>query len=172
VTDDRPVNFLSDADWAAAQRMVPIVCVDAVPMRRVGRRLEVGLIQRHNPFGSDPVWCHIGGRVMRDELVTSALRRHLDDALDTLEFDVAGDLQPAYVMQWLPGGPTSQAPWAGTDPRRHAISLCYPIHVVTAPRCRTGGEALAFGWFAPGALPAVWPGIEHVVEAVVARAFA
>jgi hypothetical protein len=90
-----------------------------------------------------------GGRVLRDEFLTSALLRHLSDSLDAIEVPFADDLQPVYVMQWLPNGPTADAPWVGTDPRKHAVSLCYPISVDYLPR--------------------IWPGTKHLVGVVVAR---
>jgi len=147
--------------------------VDALLIRRRAAVTEVGLIQRHNPFGPEPMWCHIGGRVRRNEILTAALRRHLDDSIDNVEVPLVGDVQPVYVMEWLTGGPTDDAPWAGTDPRKHAISLCYAIPVAEDLMCRPGGEALYFRWFEPAELDdldGVWPGTKHLVNAVLSRA--
>ena len=121
---EQSTNWLSETEWQAVQSMVPILCSDAVPVRRVDGTVQVGLIQRHNPVGDAPVWCQIGGRVWRDELLTSALRRHLADALDGIEVPPEGHMQPVYVKQLLADG-SAVAPWVGTDPRKHAVTLCH-----------------------------------------------
>lgn len=168
---EHPAGYLSADDWSAAQRNVPILCVEAIPVRRVGERVEVGLIQRHNPFGAPPLWCQIGGRVLRGEALIDALRRHLADALDQSPA-IAADAQPVYAMEFFPDGPTAGVPWAGTDPRQHSVSLCYPVRLPADVGHREGGEALAFAWFdraAVDALDTAWPGTRHLVASVLAR---
>ena len=82
------------------------------------------------------------------------------------------DPQPLYVMQFLPSGPVAEAPWAGTDPRKHSVSLCYLVSVSTDPVCWTGGEALNFKWFGVdelAGLAQMWPGASHLIDALLAR---
>ena len=169
---DVALRWVNESEWACAQEWVPILCVEAVLVRGAHDSLQVGLIQRYSPFGTDPVWCQIGGRVMRNEVLTSALTRHISGAVSDVSVDLGTDPQPLYVMQFLPSGPVAEAPWAGTDPRKHSVSLCYLVSVSTDPVCRTGGEALNFKWFGVdelAGLTQMWPGASHLIDALLAR---
>lgn len=141
--------FLSDSDWRWVQQSVPIVCVDAVPLRRSasGEALQVGLILRDTPHQGRR-WCMVGGRVMRDQTLAEALTRHLRQTLgDAVQFSIGEDPQPLYVSQYF----TARRPVGVIDPRQHSVAMNYCVDVrgdVTA-----GGEAHDFAWFEPGRLP-------------------
>ncbi len=92
--------WISDDEWDRIQSMVPIACVDFVPIQRApdGQVRRVGLIRRRYPDGRE-VWCHLGGRIRYGETVASALQRHCDTTIDVQPNDVQSiDVQPNDVQ--------------------------------------------------------------------------
>jgi len=165
---------LDDALWQQVQRSVPILCVDVVPYRRVGDRLEVGLIRRTFAETPDEVWCHLGGRVRHGETTDEAVRRHLVETLDLADparAEIGVDPQPHHVMQWFPGA-LRAGPTYGDDPRKHALSLCFALDLGPDLRARLGGEGRELRWFAARNVqgPGLWPGTAHLVAATLAGA--
>jgi hypothetical protein len=77
-----------------------------------------------------------------------AVKRQLIDTLGKeISFEIASASQPTYVAQYRPFiGDGFQL-----DPRQHAIGLTYCIEITGEPRAQ--GEASAFDWFEPRALP-------------------
>lgn len=163
------VGHIPEERWQYIQSVIPIACVDVVVVRRpVGhRRVEsIGLITRTNPFGSQPIWCHVGGRIDLGETISEAVSRHVRESL-TVEADIAPDIQPGYVMQWFPEPASSIY---GRDPRKQAVSLCFLVDLPESETPIPGGEALRFGWFTPSeSLPEpLWPGTARLVERLLA----
>jgi ADP-ribose pyrophosphatase YjhB (NUDIX family) len=128
---------------------VPILCVDLVPVRRPGDPgVEVGLIRRAMPGGRSSVWCHLGGRVRRNETLRAALLRPLHETLEGVQVDLPLDPQPRHVVQWFPAsGPLETGPALGSDPRQHAVALVFPVTLVGTPVARPGSEASDFRWW-------------------------
>jgi ADP-ribose pyrophosphatase YjhB (NUDIX family) len=166
----RPATWLGDEAWAAVQQAVPIACVDLLPFRPAGPGTsEVGLVRRATPFGPDPRWCHMGGRIRYGETLRDALLRHLHETVDGATVELPPDPQPAYVMQWF-ATPTDRAGDGvayGWDPRRHAVALCFAVTMAGDPVPVPGGEALEFGWFTIEDVAAMgerlWPGTADLV---------
>ena len=160
--------WLDDATWGAVQRTVPITCVDLLPFRAGGA--EVALVLRATPFGPEPRWCHMGGRVRYGETVRAALLRHLHETVSGAEVALPADPQPDYVMQWFadPVDPGRDGVAYGWDPRRHAVALCFAVELTGEPVPVPGGEALRFGWFETDALDGLdlWPGTAELVAAM------
>ncbi|MCP2638101.1 DUF4916 domain-containing protein [Microbacterium sp. HD4P20] len=160
------MTFLPDELYATIEQSIPIACVDFVPIRRLNRGTEVGLILRESPFGR--VWCHLGGRIHRGETIRQAITRH---AVTTLGVDVVLSLdpQPDFVYQWFP---SDIAPRNGTshgdDPRKHAIGLSYAVELEAQPSPR--GEALDFQFVSAEGLPVrTWPGSTELIRELVRR---
>jgi ADP-ribose pyrophosphatase YjhB (NUDIX family) len=165
-------GWLSDEDYDRVQRSVPIACVDFVPVRRDagGAVVQIGLIRRHTPFDGKTMWCHLGGRVNRDETIAEALRRHGQVITGgTLHFDVGN--RPLAVMEWF-AEPHVTAVLQGSDPRKHSIGLCYVAEAVGEFEARPGSEALAFDWFRPDDVAGLqtWPGVTALIRAVLSVA--
>ncbi len=113
--------------WLKVQDLMPILCVDVVPVQMVsGSVLKYGLITRPFPSSGQVVHCQIGGRVNRLETIRDAIIRHVVDALPLAEFDLPDDPQPDYVMQWFPAADQSRF---GHDPRKHAVSLSFRLEI-------------------------------------------
>jgi len=142
-------NWLEAEDWKWVQDTVPVVCVDAAPLRvdAAGEIQRIGLIFRETPHQGRK-WCMVGGRVFRNESLAEAMGRHLRETLgDALRFQIRPDEQPLYVSQYF----THQREVGTLDPRQHAVAMNYCVAV--EGDVSAAGEALDFGWFSPSELP-------------------
>ncbi len=163
---DPDAGFLPVEHFEEVQARVPVVCVDLVPVLRgpLGTVTHVGLIRRTSPFDGREVWCQVGGRVRRSETLADAGNRHLVDALGVNAF-AEPDPRPGCVMQWFPD---RKGPRWGSDPRKHAVSLCFLIDLSGLYEVQPNGEALDFAWFpVPVGLPPAdetWPGTDVLIS--------
>lgn len=161
-------QWLDEAAWADVQRNLPILCVDALPLRLSQRKghLEVGLILRNTPHQGRR-WCLIGGRVLRGELLIEAVRREWVDALgDSLVFGKML-LETPQIFEYRPDG----LPGRPHDPRKHAVSATYAVWTDGAGHAQ-GKEAIEFKWFETVEIDAVLMGFgqETVVKDLILRA--
>lgn len=143
--------WLSNDDWKFVQSLVPIACVDVLPIRLSPQlsklRFDVGLIYRETPHQGRR-WCLIGGRLLRNEALCEAISRQLREALGPdVYFDVTEDIQPVYVAQYF----SEPRQLGGVDPRQHAVGLIFAVSIEGNVQLR--GEAISFQWFQPTALP-------------------
>ncbi len=144
-------NWLSDKDWENVQKLMPIICVDIIPFRNIEKRkktltLEIGLILRLAPIKKK--WCFIGGRILKDETVTSAIRRQLNNTLGfNIQYILEKDPQPVYIAQYF----TKKTNNYGFDPRQHAIGLAYFLNLEGEAKAQD--EALDFKWFNINEIP-------------------
>lgn len=132
-------GVLNDAQWASVQDLVPIVCVDMLPVRERPSGMQVGLILRATPHQGRR-WCLIGGRVRLDETLIEAAHRHWTDAVgDSLPFRLLeAPIVVEYAKDALSGRPH--------DPRKNAIAVTYRAQADGLATAR-GAEALDFRWF-------------------------
>lgn len=151
-------GWIEDDEWHRIQASVPILCVDALPIRRIGSVAEVGLILRETPHQGRR-WCLLGGRVRRDEALADALTREWQSALGNRcgMASVSGPTVIEYQPDAVAGRPH--------DPRQHAVALTYAVTTADEPTI-SGPEALAFRWFDPYELDATIMGFGQ--ETVVA----
>lgn len=164
---------IPDDLWATIQSSVPIVCVDVVPVRDCGDSLQVGLIRRRFADTGHPVWCHLGGRVNYGETTDEAVVRHLRSTLVEAHVDLSADPQPHHVMQWFPPQVRTGNTY-GDDPRKHAVSLCWALHLGDDLTVRDGGEGSELAWFDADlsglSSSSVWPGSTHLIARTLAGA--
>lgn len=162
------LETLSTREWRRMQQKMPIPCFDFVPVQRddSGALTHYGLILRRTPFPEGSLWCHLGGRVRKDETTRQAVLRHLDQTLMTQPAPLPQDPQPQYVMQWFQN-PAIDLDLYGRDPRKHAISQCFVLTIDASAKARPNGEGLEFCWFnitdVPPGVP-LWPGTRHLLE--------
>ncbi len=150
---DRPMTemtetasgWLSPDELEAARARMPILYVDAVPVRvdDTGTVTHVGLLLR---IGSDGTVSRalVSGRVLHHERVRDALLRHLEKDLGPVALPrVPVSPQPFTIAEYFPT--PGVTPYH--DPRQHAVSLAYVVPV--AGDCSPRQDALDFAWFTP-----------------------
>jgi len=145
--------WLSDDEMQAVRAHLPIVYVEAVPVRLdgAGRLVSVGLLLAPTPDGSISRTL-VTGRVLHGETIRAAVLRH-----------IAKDLGPMAI----PRLPVSPAPFTVaeyfpdpqitgfSDPRQHAVSLVFVVPV--DGDCQPSQSALDLTWLSPA--EAVSPGV-------------
>ena len=138
-------GWLSDDDLETVRANVPIVYVDAVPVRvdSLGNVIEVGMLLRVAADGSISRMV-VTGRVLFNERVREALMRHCEKDLGPLAFPrVPANPTPFTVVEYFPDPDRS----GFYDPRHHAVSLAYVVPV--EGQCEPTQEALDLTWFSP-----------------------
>ena len=86
-TPDPNSGWLSDEELAETRRRLPLLYVEAVPVRvdGLGRVTEVGILLRANSEGA-MTRTLVSGRVMFGETLRDALFRHLEKDLGPMAF--------------------------------------------------------------------------------------
>src|SRR3954453_558524 len=138
-------GWLSREDMDAARDRLPILYVDAVPVRvdDHGTVTSVGLLLRIGEDGQVKR-ALVSGRVLYHERVRSALLRHLEKDLGPLALPrVPAMLQPFTIAEYFP----TPGVTAFHDPRQHAVSLAYVVPV--EGDCAPQQDALELTWFSP-----------------------
>ena len=142
---ERPAGWLSADEIRTARSQLPILYVDAVPVRvdDSGDVVAVGLLLRVTPEGVMSR-ALVSGRVMYHERVRDALLRHIEKDLGPVALpQIPAAPQPFTVAEYFPTpGITSYH-----DPRQHAVSLAYVVPVLGD--CRPQQDALDLAWLTP-----------------------
>lgn len=138
-------SWLAEDELASARERLPIVYVDAVPVRTDarGQVTEIGLLLRAMPDGtlSRAV---VTGRVLYGERVRDALLRHLEKDLGTMALPrVAPSPQPFTVVEYFPDPDVT----GFHDPRQHAVSLAFIVPM--DGDCTPSQDALDLVWVTP-----------------------
>lgn len=144
LTDTR-TSWLSPEQLAAVRSNVPLVYVDAIPVRvdPHGRVTRVGLLLRVAADGSLSRML-VSGRVLYGERVRDALIRHLEKDLGPLALPrLPANPAPFTIVEYFPDPEVS----GFFDPRHHAVSLAYVVPV--DGECTPTQEALDLAWFSP-----------------------
>ncbi|MGV8967272.1 MAG: NUDIX hydrolase family protein [Cellulomonas sp.] len=142
---ERPAGWLSHSEIEQARASLPILYVDAVPVRvdDSGDVIAVGILLRVTPEGVMSR-ALVSGRVMYHERVRDALVRHIEKDLGPMALpQIPPSPQPFTVAEYFPT--PGVTPYH--DPRQHAVSLAYIIPV--AGDCRPQQDALDLAWLTP-----------------------
>lgn len=143
-TPDPNSGWLSDEELAEARRRLPLLYVEAVPVRvdGLGRVTEVGTLLRAND--GEFTRTLVSGRVMYGESLRDALFRHLEKDLGPMAF-------PLLPASPLPFSVAEYFPWPGDsqfmDARQHAVSLAYVVPITGT--CEPRQDALEVTWMRP-----------------------
>ena len=138
-------SWLTGEDLASARERLPIVYVDAIPVRLddAGRIIEIGLLLRARPDGSISR-AVVSGRVLYGERVRVALLRHLEKDLGPMALPrVPLSPTPFTVAEYFPDPSVS----GFHDPRQHAVSLAFVVPVDGEPR--PSHDVLDLAWLTP-----------------------
>lgn len=144
-TTETSSTWLTEDDLAQVRDRVPIVYVDAVPVRldSIGEVTEIGLLLQAMPDGTVSR-ALVTGRVMFGERIRHALLRHVEKDLGPLALPrLPANPTPYTVAEFFPDPEVS----GYHDPRQHAVSLAYvvPIDGEAAP----SQKALDLAWVTP-----------------------
>ncbi len=143
-TPDPNSGWLSDEELAETRRRLPLLYVEAVPVRvdGMGRVTEVGMLLRAT--GGNITRTLVSGRVMYGETLRDALFRHLEKDLGPMAF-------PLLPASPVPFSVAEYFPWPGSsqfmDARQHAVSLAYVVPVTGT--CEPRQDALEITWLTP-----------------------
>ncbi|GAA3749220.1 ADP-ribose pyrophosphatase YjhB (NUDIX family) [Spinactinospora alkalitolerans] len=144
-TTDTVPGWLSGEEMDAARQRLPIVYVNAVPVRTddSGTVTRVGLLLRAAP-DSTISRALVAGRVLYHERIRDALVRHLEKDLGPVALPrIPASPQPFTVAEYFPT--PGITPFH--DPRQHAVAMAYVVPV--AGDCRPRQDALDLEWFTP-----------------------
>ena len=142
---DHNPAWLSREDMDAARQKLPILYVDAVPVRvdERGAITAVGVLLR---IGDEGTVCRelVSGRVLHHERVRDALLRHIEKDLGPMALPrVPASPQPFTVAEYFPIPGVS----AFHDDRQHAVSLAYVVPVTGT--CDPRQDVLELTWMTP-----------------------
>jgi ADP-ribose pyrophosphatase YjhB (NUDIX family) len=138
-------GWLSREEMDAARERLPILYVDAVPVRvdEQGTVTALGLLLRIGEDGQVKR-ALVSGRVLYHERVRSALLRNLEKDLGPLALPrVPLSPQPFTIAEYFP----TPGVTAFHDPRQHAVSLAYVVPV--EGDCAPQQDALELTWVSP-----------------------
>lgn len=140
-------GWLSDVELEEARRRLPMLYVEAIPVRTDGSGVvtEIGILLRSTPLG-EMTRTIVSGRVRFGETIRDALFRHVENDLGPMAF-------PLLPPQPLPFTVAEYFPIPGVsayhDDRQHAVSLAFVVPVTGT--CEPRQDALEVTWFSPEA---------------------
>ncbi|OCG74727.1 NUDIX hydrolase family protein [Microbacterium sediminis] len=138
-------GWLTDVELAEIRRRLPILYVEAVPVRTdgTGQVTQVGVLLRASPLG-EIIRTIVSGRVRYGETVRDALFRHLENDLGPMAFPLLPPSPvPFTVAEYFPIPGVS----AFHDDRQHAVSLAFVVPVTGT--CEPRQDALEVTWMSP-----------------------
>ena len=138
-------SWLSSDELDSARARLPIVYIDAIPVRvdERGQVTSVGLLLRGRPDGSISR-AVVSGRVLYGERIRDALLRHVEKDLGPMALpQIPTNPSPLTVAEYFPD-PTVTG---FHDPRQHAVSLVYLVPVTGD--CTPNQDALELVWLTP-----------------------
>lgn len=144
-TPDPNSGWLSDDELAHVRRRLPILYVEALPVRvdGLGQVTEVGVLLRSNPDGK-LIRTLVSGRVLYGETLRDALFRHLEKDLGPMAFPLLpANPAPFSVAEYFPLPGLSPF----HDDRQHAVSLAFVVPVTGT--CDPRQDALEVTWLTP-----------------------
>lgn len=142
---DTEANWLSKNDLETVRGRVPMVYVDAVPVRvdSIGEVTHIGLLLRPMADGTISR-ALVTGRVLFGERIRHALLRHLEKDLGPLALPrLPANPTPFTVAEYVP----DQSVSGYHDPRQHAVSLAYVVPIDGEPS--PSPDALDLAWVTP-----------------------
>lgn len=138
-------GWLSEVELTEARRRLPILYVEAVPVRTdgMGTVVQVGILLRATPVG-EITRTIVSGRIRYGETVRDALFRHLENDLGPMAFPLLPPAPtPFTVAEYFPLPGVS----AFHDDRQHAVSLAFVVPVTGT--CEPRQDALEVTWLSP-----------------------
>ena len=138
-------KLLTTKDYELVTGSVPIVRIDVIPVIQEKNTIKLGAIIRATGSESGKV-ALIGGRILKNESITEAIKRHLQKDLNCINFSYCkynSESNPFLVQQYEH---TASSPnkFECFDPTKHSIGLTYLIELQEKPIATS--EARDFLW--------------------------
>ncbi|REJ07866.1 DUF4916 domain-containing protein [Microbacterium bovistercoris] len=167
---DANPGWLTEIELAEARRRLPMLYVEAVPVRTdgSGQVTSLGVLLRSTPLG-EITRTVVSGRVRYGETIRDALFRHIENDLGPMAFPLLPPSpDPFTVAEYFPIPGVS----AYSDDRQHAVSLAFVVPVTGT--CEPRQDALEVTWFTPeeAASDAVWAEMEGGRGTLIRQALA
>ena len=144
-TTETANSWLTDDDLETIRGRVPMVYVDAVPVRvdALGEVTHIGLLLRAMPDGTVSR-ALVTGRIQFGERIRAALMRHLEKDLGPMALPrIPANPTPFTVAEYFPDPTIS----GYHDPRQHAVSLAYVVPIDGEPEASE--DSLDLTWVTP-----------------------
>jgi len=138
-------GWLSREEMDSSRERLPIVYIDAVPVRvnDRGEVTTVGLLLKAKPDGSISR-APVSGRVLHSERIRDALLRHIEKDLGPMALPAIPPApQPFAVIEYFPDASVT----GFHDPRQHAVSLAFVVPVTGD--CTPSTNTLDLVWMTP-----------------------
>mgnify|MGYP006276455019 FL=1 len=142
---DHISSWLSSEDLEQARERLPMVYVDAVPVRidDHGNVTQIGLLLLGRADGSISRSV-VSGRVLYGERIRDALMRHIEKDLGPMALpQIPVNPAPFTIAEYFPDPSVT----GFHDPRQHAVSLVYVVPV--RGDCQPSQDALDLVWVTP-----------------------
>lgn len=139
-------GWLTDAELAQVRSRLPMVYVEALPVRLndLGVVEQIGLLLRVSDSGV-MTRTIVSGRVRYTETLREALLRHLENDVGPMAFpQLPASVVPNAVAEYFPV-PEGAAEFS--DERQHAVSLAYVVPLTGT--CQPRQDALELSWMTP-----------------------
>lgn len=143
-TDSR-AGWLSDDEIRSVRAHLPVVYIDAVPVRVDGKGTvtEVGLLLAQAPDGT-VARTTVSGRVLYGETLRESLLRHIEKDLGSLALPrIPASPSPFTVAEYFPDVTRT----GYHDPRQHAVSLAFLVPM--DGDCVPSQSAIDLAWVTP-----------------------
>ncbi len=144
ITETTP-TWLSHDELDSARARLPIVYIDAIPVRvdERGQVTSIGLLLRGRPDGSISR-AVVSGRVLYGERIRDAILRNVEKDLGAMALpQIPTSPAPFTVAEYFPDPEVS----GFHDPRQHAVSLAFIVPVTGD--CVPNQDALDLVWLTP-----------------------
>lgn len=138
-------SWLTNEDLETVRGRVPMVYVDAVPVRvdGLGEVTHIGLLLRAMADGTVSR-AFVTGRIQFGERIRNALMRHLEKDLGHMALPrIPANPTPFTIAEYFPDPSVS----GYHDPRQHAVSLAYVVPIDGDPE--PSEDALDLAWITP-----------------------
>lgn len=145
-TPDPHPGWLSDFQLEETRGRVPILYVEAVPVRidAYGGVEHIGVLLRGSAVTGEMSRTLVSGRVVHGESLREALMRNLEKDLGPTAFpQLPASITPFTVAEYFPLPGVSPL----YDHRQHAVALVYIVPV--AGECDPRQDALELTWLTP-----------------------
>lgn len=154
-------GHLSNAAYELVTDLVPITTVDMIPVDISEGSTRLGAIVRATGQEAGKL-ALIGGRILKNETIDSAIGRHLLTTIGNSDFNLISGNEidrPFLVVQYKHATSSNNE----FDPTKHSVAMTYLISIPEPELSLVGNEASSFEWINTDRLPANGAFNQHLI---------